>query len=374
MCAKREPGLATHADRLMLPPALRGPREGLPAPRPPTKGSPMIEAIGLTRYYGEFPALQDASFTIADREIVGLLGLNGAGKSTAMRILAGLLLPSAGTVTVGGIDAVADPDGLRRKIGFLPEDPPLYREMRVRELLQWCGEIKGRSKAEVRKALPEVLATCDIEHVADRVIAELSHGYKKRVGIAQAIIHRPEVVILDEPISGLDPQQIVEMRKVVRSLKDFATVLISSHILSEIEQTCDRILVIHQGKLVAEGSEEELGARKDHARSLMITVRGDEAVLRGVLDRTELVERYTLDETTPMERAELRATVVLTGDRREELVRALVEAGLGLRALGESRSELERMFLQLTTAGGPPLAVGGVSALASAFTNLLEVE
>src|SRR5262245_11695542 len=233
----------------------------------------MIEATGLTRYYGDFPALQDASFTIADREIVGLLGLNGAGKSTAMRILAGLLLPSAGTVRVGGVDAVADPDALRRKIGFLPEEPPLYREMRVREFLQWCGEIKGRSRAEVKKAMPEVLATCDIEHVADRVIGELSHGYKKRVGIAQAIVHRPEVVILDEPISGLDPQQIVEMRKVVRSLKEFATVLISSHILSEIEQTCDRILVIHQGKLVAEGSEEELGARGERDRNVSVVVR-----------------------------------------------------------------------------------------------------
>jgi ABC-2 type transport system ATP-binding protein len=307
----------------------------------------MIEAIGLTRYYGDFPALQDASFTIADREIVGLLGLNGAGKSTAMRILAGLLLPSAGTVKVGGVDAVADPDALRRKIGFLPEDPPLYREMRVRELLQWCGEVKGRSRAAVKKAMPEVLATCDIEHVADRVIAELSHGYKKRVGIAQAIIHRPEVVILDEPISGLDPQQIVEMRKVVRSLREFATVLISSHILSEIEQTCDRILVIHHGRLVAEGSEDELGARQDHARRLTLTVRGREDTLREVLGRATLVERYELatGENDPVEH---RATVVLTGDRREELVRALVEAGLGLRALGETRSELERKFLQVT--------------------------
>lgn len=317
----------------------------------------MIEAIGLTRYYGDFPALQDASFTIADREVVGLLGLNGAGKSTAMRILAGLLLPSAGTVKVGGIDAVADPDALRRKIGFLPEDPPLYREMRVRELLQWCGEVKGRSKAEVRKSMPEVLATCDIEHVADRVIAELSHGYKKRVGIAQAIIHRPEVVILDEPISGLDPQQIVEMRRVVRSLGDFATVLISSHILSEIEQTCDRILVIHRGRLVAEGSEEELGARKDHARHLTLTVRGDAAALRRVLGRTELVERYELDavEGPGSAAPEHRATVVLTGDLREELVRAVVAEGLGLRSLGEARSELERIFLQLT-AGGLDLA------------------
>jgi ABC-2 type transport system ATP-binding protein len=311
----------------------------------------MIEAIGLTRYYGDFPALQDASFTIADREIVGLLGLNGAGKSTAMRILAGLLLPSAGTVHVGGIDAVADPDALRRKIGFLPEEPPLYREMRVREFLQWCGEIKGRSKDEVKKAMPEVLATCDIEHVADRVIAELSHGYKKRVGIAQAIVHRPEVVILDEPISGLDPQQIVEMRKVVRSLKDFATVLISSHILSEIEQTCDRILVIHRGRLVAEGSDEELGARGERDRNVSVTVRGPAGDLRAVLDAAAFVERYELVDAT----GDPRAKVTLTGDHRKALVAALVAADLELRELtaASSETELEQIFLRLTSAGEP---------------------
>jgi ABC-2 type transport system ATP-binding protein len=311
----------------------------------------MIEAIGLTRYYGDFPALQDASFTIADREIVGLLGLNGAGKSTAMRILAGLLLPSAGTVHVGGIDAVADPDALRRKIGFLPEEPPLYREMRVREFLQWCGEIKGRSKGEVKKAMPEVLATCDIEHVADRVIAELSHGYKKRVCIAQAIVHRPEVVILDEPISGLDPQQIVEMRKVVRSLKDFATVLISSHILSEIEQTCDRILVIHRGRLVAEGSDEELGARGERDRNVSVTVRGPANALRAVLDAAAFVEGYELVDAT----GDPRAKVTLTGDHRKALVAALVAADLELRELtaSSSETELEQIFLRLTSAGEP---------------------
>lgn len=326
----------------------------------------MIEAIGLTRYYGDFPALQDASFTIADREIVGLLGLNGAGKSTAMRILAGLLLPSAGTVKVGGIDAVADPDALRRKIGFLPEDPPLYREMRVREFLQWCGEIKGRSKAEVKKALPEVLATCDIEHVADRVIAELSHGYKKRVGIAQAIVHRPEVVILDEPISGLDPQQIVEMRKVVRSLKDFATVLISSHILSEIEQTCDRILVIHRGRLVAEGSEEELGARGERDRNVVVVVRGSASALRAVLDGASFVERYDLGEGT----GDPRAKVMLTGDHRKALVAALVAADLELRELtaASSESELEQIFLRLTSAGAPPATHPEATTLPEART------
>src|SRR5690606_5040311 len=166
--------------------------------------------------------------------------------------------------------------------------------------------------------------------------------------IAQAIIHRPEVVILDEPISGLDPQQIVEMRKVVRSLKEFATVLISSHILSEIEQTCDRILVIHRGRLVAEGSEEELGARKDHIRSVNVVVRGDAEALRRVLDDDARVERYELHEPGEGSEELLRATVVLTGDHREALVRALCEAGLGLRALGEARSELERVFLDLT--------------------------
>ena len=315
----------------------------------------MIEAAGLTRYYGNFAALSDASFTIDDREIVGLLGLNGAGKSTMLKILAGVLLPSAGTVKVGGIDATADPDALRRTIGFLPEEPPLYREMRVREFLQWCGELKGQSRARVRKALPGVLATCDLEHMADRVIGELSHGYKKRVGIAQAIVHRPAVVILDEPISGLDPQQIVEMRKVVRSLQEHATVLISSHILSEIQQTCDRILVIHRGELVAEGSDEELGARKDHNRSLALEVRGEQDTLRTVLDGLEAVESFELAAAEQgAEPDQWRASVVLTGDHREELVRAVVEAGLGLRQLTEDRSELERIFLQLTAGNDVP--------------------
>jgi len=311
----------------------------------------MIEASGLTRYYGKFAALSNASFTIADREIVGVLGLNGAGKSTLLKILAGLLLPSAGSVTVGGIDASIDPDALRRKIGFLPEEPPLYGEMRVREFLQWCGELKGRSRSEVKKNLPDVLEACDLVAMADRVISELSHGYKKRVGIAQTIIHRPDVVILDEPISGLDPQQIVEMREVVRNLKEHATVLISSHILSEIEQTCDRILVIHRGELVAEGSEEELGARQHDGRHLDLVVRGDASVLRTLLDESEQVESFEIAAAEDDEdNQRVHATVALNGDHRETLVRALVEADLGLRQLSEARSELERVFLELTEA------------------------
>ncbi len=304
----------------------------------------MIEATGLTRYYGDFAALKDASFTIEDREIVGFLGLNGAGKSTALKILAGLLMPSAGKVLVGGLDATADPDALRRKIGFLPEEPPLYREMRVREFLLWCGQVKGCSKAEVRKALPEVLDICDLADRAEQVIGELSHGYKKRVGIAQAIIHRPEVVILDEPISGLDPQQIVEMRKVVRSLKEHATVLLSSHILSEIEQTCDRVLVIHQGSLVFEGAGAELAARLEHGQRLSLVVRGDEAVLRAALDDLRSVERYDIQ---PKPDEDLLVTVTLHEDERQPLVGALVEAKLELRRMTEDDTEFERIFLHL---------------------------
>lgn len=317
----------------------------------------MIEATGLTRYYGDFAALRDASFTIEDREIVGFLGLNGAGKSTALKILAGLLLPSAGTVKVEGIDATRQPDALRRTIGFLPEEPPLYREMRVREFLQWCGEIKGQSRAQVRQAIPQVLATCDLEPMADRVIGELSHGYKKRVGIAQAIIHRPKVVILDEPISGLDPQQIVEMRRVVRSLKEHATVFISSHILSEIEQTCDRILVIHRGRLVFEGSGEELQQR-DHDRRLSLTVRGEVDAVTARLEASSVVQGHELIQSNGSDHT---FSVVLTGDHRQQLVRALVEADLELRVLSEARSELERVFLQLTSEAADETVEGVVA-------------
>jgi len=318
----------------------------------------MIEATGLTRYYGDFAALDDLSFTIEDREIVGFLGLNGAGKSTALKILAGLLMPTAGTVRVSGVDANSNPDALRRKIGFLPEEPPLYREMRVREFLTWCGEVKGQSRAEVRRAMPGVLDICDLEPMADRVIGELSHGYKKRVGIAQAIIHRPEVVILDEPISGLDPHQIVEMRKVVRSLKEHATVLISSHILSEIEQTCDRVLVIHRGRLVFEGSGEDLADRgRDHR--LLVVVRGGADDARAVLSDAEIVEAHEVLGAEAAAPGDHAFRVTLTGDHRGALVRALVEAGLELRILDEARSELERVFLQLTGEAADQAPAGG---------------
>lgn len=310
----------------------------------------MIEAQGLTRYYGRFPAVRDASFSIAEREIVGFLGLNGAGKSTILKILAGVLMPSAGTVRVGGVDATEATDVMRRRIGFLPEEPPLYREMRVEEFLRWVGKAKGRTSAQVDAAMPKVLEQCQLEDVRHKVIAELSHGYRKRVGIAQAIIHRPDVVILDEPISGLDPQQIVDMRSVVRSLKESATVLISSHILSEVAQTCDRVLVIHRGKIVAEGSEDELGHTLGEGFRVTFRLRARRSQIEETLAASEDVEGYELVEVEGSDHID--AHVMLRGDGREALVRQLVEAGVGVRGIEDAVSELEQIFLELTRAGG----------------------
>ncbi len=305
----------------------------------------MIEVQGLTRYYGRHPAVRDLSFRIPGKQVVGLLGLNGAGKSTTLKVLAGLLMPSAGTVRIAGVDATSAPGELRRRIGFLPEEPPLYLEMRVREFLAWCGAIKGMGKDQIEARMPEVLGLCQLEGVADDVIEVLSHGYRKRVGIAQAILHGPDLLLLDEPISGLDPKQIVGMRETIRALGERATVILSSHILSEVEQTCDRILVIDEGRLVAEGTEEDLSSRFGAGVRLLLELRGGRSAVESVLAGFEGVSASAVTEREP---GLVSAEVTLASDRREDLAAALVQAGVGLRRMEEGEGELERIFLSLT--------------------------
>ena len=310
----------------------------------------MIEVKGLTRYYGDFPAVRDVSFTIGENVIVGFLGLNGAGKSTVLKVLGGILMPSAGLVKIAGVDALEAPDSTRKTIGYLPEEPPLYREMKVAEFLRWCGQIRGMAAADVEKRLPEVMKICQLTHVADRVILELSHGYKKRVGIAQAIIHNPKLVILDEPISGLDPVQIVEMRDVLKTLKTTCTVLVSSHILSEISQTCDRILVLHEGRIVAEGSESDLKRRLRGKLAVEYVVRGDKADVQKIIAAVEGVSSCEVKTDDDL----VSAHVVFDQDVREAAAAALVAAGFGLRAMYErTSSELEEVFIGLTREGQP---------------------
>jgi len=305
----------------------------------------MIEVTRLTRYYGDHPAVVDVSFSIADREIVGFLGLNGAGKSTTLKVLAGLILPSDGNVKIAGVDALDAPDSLRQRIGFLPEEPPLYREMRVNDFLVFCGQLKGMTRADAQARLPEVCRLTDLEGREDWLIDELSHGYRKRVGIAQAIIHNPDLVILDEPISGLDPAQIVEMRRVIRGLKDHCTVLLSSHILSEISQTCDRILVLHDGALVAQGTEDELASRAQGGSRLSLSVAGtDPAPLSAALQAFAGATEITVEPAG----ARIEATCVVEGDQRGALVAHLVGAGLSVWEVTSSEAELEQIFLGLT--------------------------
>ncbi|MEN9784882.1 MAG: hypothetical protein RLZZ299_146 [Pseudomonadota bacterium] len=305
----------------------------------------MIHVEGLGHWYGDHRAVEGLSFRIAEREIVGFLGLNGAGKSTTLKVLAGLVVPTAGTVSVDGVDLVEAGAAFRARIGYLPEEPPLYKEMTVREFVRYCGQLKGMSRAEVEARLPEVLGVTQLSHVADRIVGELSHGYKKRCGIAQAIVHKPRLVVLDEPISGLDPRQIVEMRQVIRDLARDCTVLVSSHILGEISETCDRILVLAGGRIVAQGTEAELAARaRGGAVRLTAVLRGARAAIEGALADASVTGSELRDDGD----GTWRVHVALSGDTREALVARWVAAGVGIRRLVEDETELETIFLGLT--------------------------
>ncbi|MBI5511491.1 MAG: ABC transporter ATP-binding protein [Deltaproteobacteria bacterium] len=304
----------------------------------------MIVAEHLTKYYGERAAVDDVSFIIKQGEVVGLLGLNGAGKTTILRILSGLLVPTSGRVSIAGVDLAANPEEVRAHIGFLPEQPPLYPEMTVTAFLAFVARIKGLRK-NIAAAVREALEVTDLVAVADDRIGTLSHGYMRRVGIAQAVVHRPPLVLLDEPTSGLDPVQIVHMRKLIRSLAGNHTVIVSSHILGEIHQLCDRILVVKQGRIAAEGAEEELAGKVATATVVKVEVRGDAAQLATVLKGLPLVSRHTVNREAA---GVTEATIEMTSDGREALSAAVIRAGLGLRRLERVTLELESIFLELT--------------------------
>ncbi len=343
----------------------------------------MIRASNLTKLYGARRALGPVSFEIADGETVGFLGLNGAGKTTALRILACDLRPSAGTIDVGGVDAIAEPHEVRKRIGFLPENPPIYMDMNVVEYLTYAGELRAMTKADVKRRLPEVLEITDLKDVAYDVIGTLSHGYRQRVGVGQAIIHQPKFLILDEPTRGLDPVQIVEMRNLIHDLKQNHTVLISSHILTEISQTCDRLLVLGKGMMLAEGSESELSGRKDDIQQITVMVRASDRTsdpYRGELkkDDTEKPEVRSGEKNAAVASAGDKDAIkkLLTGvdgvssvadlfatadgltfslttakDCRAEVSRAIIDAKLDLLQLEFSRSELESTFIRLVGGG-----------------------
>ena len=305
----------------------------------------MITVEGLTKYYGEHAAIRDLDFEIQKGEVIGFLGLNGAGKTTTLKILGCVLLPTSGKVVIDGFDVARDPHEIRKRIGFLPDTPPLYDEMTVGGYLRFVAELRGVPGAQVQARVQEVEKKVGLVEVDGLPISALSHGYRQRVGLAQAMVHKPQLLILDEPTGGLDPVQIVEMRALIRQLRGEHTVLVSSHILSEISQVCDRLLVIQNGEIVAQGSEEQLAQAAGEQGGVELEVRGEVKTALAVLRAVPGVRDV---EVVRLEGEVASVRVQCGSDLRPELVRTLVGANIDVLKLDKGASRLESIFLRLT--------------------------
>ena len=308
----------------------------------------MIEVEHLTKRYGAHTAVDDISFTVEDGCIYGLLGPNGAGKSTTMNILTGFLSATAGTVKVAGHDIAEEPLEAKKAIGYLPEQPPLYPEMTVQEYLLFVAELKGVKHKKDRAAMVETaMGRTGLQPVQNRLIRNLSKGYRQRVGIAAAFLGEPKVIILDEPTVGLDPAQVIEIRGLIRDLGRTHTVILSSHILSEVQTVCDRVLIISAGKLAAQGTPEELAGQLAARGTLSATAKGSR---EEILAAAGQVEGLTDLHITAEKGGEVSFTAVCEGgsDLRGELSLALAKAGCPVLSLSADSMSLEDVFLQLT--------------------------
>ncbi len=308
----------------------------------------MIEVEHLTKRYGPTLAVSDVSFEVRKGEILGFLGPNGAGKTTTMRVITGYLPPSQGRVRVAGHDVVDEPLAAKRCSGYLPELPPVYPDMTVDEYLAFVARIKGLPRSDVRKRVDEVSEKCAVADVRHRQIGKLSKGYRQRVGLAQALIHNPEVLILDEPTAGLDPKQIIETRELIKRLAGQHTVVLSTHILPEVSKTCQRVMVINAGKVVAEGSPDELTRRLQGFETVLVTVEGPAEEIRSKLEKVEGVSQVEPQEATDGH-ATFEVHAAKDKDVRAELARAVVESQWKLFELKTSGLSLEDIFLKLTT-------------------------
>ncbi len=312
----------------------------------------MITVQGLTKRYARTLAVDHISFEVKKGQIVGFLGPNGAGKTTTMRILTCFLPPSEGSANVAGFDVLEQPLEVKRRIGYLPESPPLYQEMEVKEYLTFVGKLKGMSGASLAARVDEVAERCAVADVRNKLIGKLSKGYRQRVGLAQAIIHNPDVLILDEPTAGLDPKQINETRDLIRGLAPDHTILLSTHILPEVEQTCEQVLIINKGKLVATDSVHNLQARARGAESVMVEVEGrngalDAQTIQHRLETVNGVSRVLLKDSRE-NRSVFEVESLKDRFIRGDLARAIVESGWNLNELRASAMSLEEVFLQLT--------------------------
>lgn len=307
----------------------------------------MIDVERVTKLYGSFRAVDDVTFSIQKGEIVGLLGPNGAGKSTTMRMVTGFLRPSAGSIRIAGTDLQDEPKTLKRKIGYLPESAPLYGDMIVEDYLQYVAALQGVESERV----PRTATTCGLAEVMHKNVSELSRGFRQRVGLAHALLHDPEILILDEPTSGLDPNQIIDVRSLIKEIGRTKTVVISTHILSEVEMLCDRVIIVSRGKIVADGPTAELRARYGHRAQLRVQARGcDQATLVKSLSTLEGVA-----DCGPAEAEQGLAAAILSidgdADVRPEVFSAAVRSGWTLYEMSLQRNSLEDVFRSLTAGG-----------------------
>ncbi len=314
----------------------------------------MINVQQLTKRYARTIAVDQISFEVAKGQIVGFLGPNGAGKTTTMRILTCFLPPSTGTATVAGFDVLEEPLEVKKRIGYLPETPPIYPEMETSEYLKFVGKLKGLSGAELQKRVDYVCDRCAVGDVKKKLLGRLSKGYRQRVGLAQAIVHNPDVLILDEPTAGLDPKQINETRDLIRGLAGDHTIILSTHILPEVEQTCEQVIIINKGKLVATDSVRNLQARARGAESVLLEVAGRNGNLEVTRVQQRLEQVSGVGRVQRKQQTDSRVVFEVESQKghlvRGDLARAVVESGWDLNGLRSAAMSLEEVFLQLTGA------------------------
>lgn len=308
----------------------------------------MIEVSNLTKKYGDHIAVDHLSFRVEKGQIYGFLGPNGAGKSTTMNIITGYLAATEGTVTIDGKDIQKDPEEAKRSIGYLPELPPLYVDMTVREYLEFVAELKKVPKKERKQQIDEVMEMTQITDMQQRLIKNLSKGYRQRVGLAQAILGYPEVIILDEPTVGLDPKQIIEIRDLIRKLGENHTVILSSHILSEVSAVCDHIMIIAHGKLVASDSPENLQKLMSGSMELNLEVKGSAAAVKSALQEISQIDRIEENTEASKNVAKLKVISKENADIREQVFYALADAKLPILEMTHAEKSLEDIFLELT--------------------------
>jgi len=317
----------------------------------------MISVKELTKRYARNTAVDQISFEVAKGQIVGFLGPNGAGKTTTMRILTCFLPPSAGTAKVAGFDVLEQPLEVKKRIGYLPETPPIYPEMETTEYLKFVGKLKGLRGADLQKRVDYVSDRCAISDVKTKLLGKLSKGYRQRVGLAQAIIHNPDVLILDEPTAGLDPKQINETRDLIKNLSGDHTIILSTHILPEVEQTCQQVIIINKGKLVATDSVRNLQARARGAESVLVEVGGRNGSLEVSIVEHKLQQVAGVSRVVSKEQGDNRALLEVESEKgrlvRGDLARAIVEGGWDLNELRPAAMSLEEIFLQLTQSEAP---------------------